>query len=415
MKSASYSVRALSGIVLLLLTQLVFSQKPTIHTDTLGADCIAAKTIKASGRHFFRVPLNGPGNHMEIRAPQSSPHYFSQEHNSGWIKFVAPTSGFLSFMIMPFNKAADFDFVLFELESVDQCPTALNTLTAPARANIARNDTTIGEKTGLSPEGGSDYRRQGVGNRYSNLLEVKKGDAYCLVVDDVYGSEKGFSLFFTYYKTIDLQGEVLAEDNTPVKAKVTLEEPQSGMILGSTETEADGSFTLNTFSQKGSKKEHTLAIEPLEKGQLYEEKSLTVEELSNPDKRFSFKLRRIEKDQKLITTDINFVGNKAIPVNSSVPTLDRLKRILKRNRTMEIVVEGHVNDPFAASDCDSPHHQELSDARAAYVVSFLKDHGIEAERTSSIGYSCHQMLYPQAVSEMEQHLNRRVEIKVVHE
>lgn len=399
-----------------VVSSLSFSslaQNQKLHTDTVPQDCANALEISSSKRNFFRVPLTGPGEKQEIRASSNSKHFFEREHNTGWLKFKASTDGYMSFMIAPFFANADFDFILVKLDSLNQCPDLRAGGITPIRANIARNDSTIGKETGLSPAGVADYRQSGKGNRYSNVLEVKRGDAFLLVIDDVYGSQKGFSLFFNYYKDISIEGEVLSEaDGKPIKAEVSLEEPGTGIVLGKTQTNDDGTYNLETLIHKSRKKRHILAVDPLEAGQLYIEQSVTGEELTEMKFKFDFKARKLEKDIKVMAQDINFIGNKAIPINGSVPTIKRLARMMKKNRTVKISIEGHVNDPGAGPNCDDEEHLELSVNRAKYIAGVLAEKGVSEDRFTTSGYSCHHMLYPLAKTEYEQRLNRRVEIVV---
>ncbi len=79
---------------------------------------------------------------------------------------------------------------------------------------------------------------------------------------------------------------------------------------------------------------------------------------------------------------IEFEFDKAVIQKRSYPILDHVAQALKDNPDIELVeVQGHTDERG-----DDAYNLELSDRRAAAVVAYLKDQGIELERLSSQGY-----------------------------
>ena len=86
---------------------------------------------------------------------------------------------------------------------------------------------------------------------------------------------------------------------------------------------------------------------------------------------------------------------------------------MELNPAMKIEIAGHVNRPNNPPVPKDSWDFKLSEDRAKTVYNFLIEHGTSAERVSWKGYGNHQMRFPRATTEVEQALNRRVEIRVL--
>ena len=104
--------------------------------------------------------------------------------------------------------------------------------------------------------------------------------------------------------------------------------------------------------------------------------------------------------------NINFRGNSPIPLESAQPTFKRLDKIMSRNPSLKIEIEGHTNG------CSKgvKYSQDLSEARANMVRNHLMKNGVAEKRIRTRGYNCSKMLYPKMLTGWEQSMNRRVEI-----
>src|SRR3546814_4242489 len=68
----------------------------------------------------------------------------------------------------------------------------------PLRTNRARNDLEIGGSTGLQAGYDNLHAPPGPGKSYSKPLEVKRGETYLLVLDNIYPNGKGHRIMIRY-------------------------------------------------------------------------------------------------------------------------------------------------------------------------------------------------------------------------
>lgn len=164
-----------------------------------NADCVNPILIKDTVVFSPHTPV-GSGNELEIlNNDPSDEQYFENEHNTVWYKFWAKQDCFLTFDIIPVDKNDDYDFMLFKYNGGDFRAKVLAKTVRPIRTCISRNNKNIGSKTGLSMnESVKLFVHSGVGTSYVKYIEVKKGEAYYLLVDNVYDHGSGHSIRFHY-------------------------------------------------------------------------------------------------------------------------------------------------------------------------------------------------------------------------
>jgi OmpA-OmpF porin, OOP family len=119
-------------------------------------------------------------------------------------------------------------------------------------------------------------------------------------------------------------------------------------------------------------------------------------------------LNQLKKGKKNRIHNINFVGNQARFLLGAYPSLKRLHKLMKKNKSLKIVIEGHTNGCSHGFE----DAQILSENRAKAVETYLTKNGISADRLCTKGYNCKYMLYPNATNLLQESLNRRVEILV---
>jgi len=121
-------------------------------------------------------------------------------------------------------------------------------------------------------------------------------------------------------------------------------------------------------------------------------------------------LARVEKDQIVISQRIEFEFNKAKLVPSSTPVLEAVLAIMKEHEEItEVLVEGHTDNVGKAA-----YNKKLSDKRAAAVVKWLIDNGIEYARLRSAGIGMDRPLASNE-DEVGRQQNRRVEFHIKQE
>lgn len=104
--------------------------------------------------------------------------------------------------------------------------------------------------------------------------------------------------------------------------------------------------------------------------------------------------------------NVFFVQSKALLLPESYPELDRLVRIMKDNRTIEIELQGHTDgrgDPRA--------NIVLSEERVEAVKQYLVSKGIPEKRIVGKGYGGARPMVSNDTEENRQ-MNRRVEFKI---
>jgi outer membrane protein OmpA-like peptidoglycan-associated protein len=110
--------------------------------------------------------------------------------------------------------------------------------------------------------------------------------------------------------------------------------------------------------------------------------------------------------------NLYFVGNQAILLKKSEPELPKLLRFMQINPVLRIEIAGHINLPNSPRCQIGDSHYDLSLRRAKAVYDYLLSEGVPENRMQFRGYGNWEMVYPNARSEQEQALNRRVEIRI---
>jgi OOP family OmpA-OmpF porin len=122
-----------------------------------------------------------------------------------------------------------------------------------------------------------------------------------------------------------------------------------------------------------------------------------------PEERKSVK---VEDGQIKLSEQVFFKFNKATIMPVSYPLLDEVADVLRANPTIHIRIEGHTD-----SKGNNRYNKKLSDQRAASVLKYLTDKGIEAFRLESIGYGEDRPIEDNS-TEAGRAANRRVEIHI---
>jgi OmpA-OmpF porin, OOP family len=116
----------------------------------------------------------------------------------------------------------------------------------------------------------------------------------------------------------------------------------------------------------------------------------------------------------VVLDNIYYEFNKAILLEESFPSLDKLVNMLNENPTMRIEIGGHTD-----SKGSNELNQKLSEARAQSVVDYLVSKGIDPARLESKGYGATKPIAPNKNADGSDNpegrqKNRRTEFKVLH-
>ena len=112
----------------------------------------------------------------------------------------------------------------------------------------------------------------------------------------------------------------------------------------------------------------------------------------------------LQNKGKAVLNGINFDFDSDAIRADSRPTLDKVVAILKDKPEWTLAIEGHTDNIGGQA-----FNQGLSERRAAAVVAYLVDEGIDAGRLSSAGFGFGRPVAPND-SESERAQNRRVEL-----
>jgi len=114
--------------------------------------------------------------------------------------------------------------------------------------------------------------------------------------------------------------------------------------------------------------------------------------------------RNMKVEPAKIDLTINFDFDSAKLKEESKPQLERLAQALKTERlaALKFQIEGHTDAQGTAA-----YNDALSTRRAASVVSFLSQSGVESQRLQSVGKGFTDLLEP---SDPKSPKNRRVRI-----
>lgn len=114
-----------------------------------------------------------------------------------------------------------------------------------------------------------------------------------------------------------------------------------------------------------------------------------------------------------VLDNVYFEYNKAVLLDESKPSLDKLVRMLNSNPTVSVEIGGHTD-----ANGNDNYNQKLSDARAKSVVEYLVSQGIDQTRLKSKGYGEKMPVAPNtngdgSDNEEGRAKNRRTEFKVI--
>jgi len=119
--------------------------------------------------------------------------------------------------------------------------------------------------------------------------------------------------------------------------------------------------------------------------------------------------------KNFVLQNVNFYGDRHIPLPGSTIVLQELTAIMKEFPTLHIEIQGYVccmSDGLDGRDADlgTP---DLSTQRAKFVYEFLVSQGIKKNRMTYKGFGASNKIFPEERDEAQKTGNRRVEIKII--
>ena len=389
-------------------------------------DCANAIEIKDSVYTTTFAPL-GHGCVQECKGSKTDLYSFEEEHNSSWYFFKIKNTGKLELLVIPQSINDDYDFLLFKYNGKDFCSDVANKKIVPVRTCISRNDKSIKSITGMSDTARDSFIHSGPGSSFCKSLDVKKGEMYYLVVDNVYPNGQGHTIRLRYKniiaeipKTTEVKkNEVPAkapkdiwvkvvdkESRMPKKANIKIYRISNGakFLRATFDSVDECSIKLPTDSV------YTLEVQA---AGYFDHSQKIITTMPNSSYVYQVELNKLAEGNHLIFENILFQGGSARLVTEAQPVLESIASTLLRNTNVDIEIHGHVNCPHSM-DCEKKEtdNYNLSVARAKAVYDYLVNAGVSPQRLSYKGFGATQMLFPDATSDDQMKFNRRVEIIV---
>lgn len=393
------------------------------------ADCETALDIESDS---IQIPsVNGPGKILEIKGYElGNPKYFTEEHNTVWLKYIVGASGEFSFDLIPNQATDDWDFMLFKMDG-HACNDIADGKLKPDRSNLARNNPALKGKTGLSNEADEAFQPAGVHPNYSNMLKVDQGDVLMIAIDINENHDKGFALHI-HIKAKELpQKEVVEEDS------------DFGFVDMTEEEESTGNFITIKFQVLSGKTREPLSCSGEVKGVFWEADEIALDEGSQfefqvpKDKWFYFNVNKegytfssekykatddlnnsvqeiyieqVKTGEHIVLKEIVFRENTTQLLPTSINALEKLIGFMNEYPNARIEIQGHVNAPGYDN---TGKVKRMSLKRAEQIKQFLVDAEIDGSRIEVSGMGNEEMIYPSPSNYEEEKANRRVEIEIL--
>jgi outer membrane protein OmpA-like peptidoglycan-associated protein len=382
---------------------------PVPKAKPIGQDCKKAVVLTLNNRLFYGITQSpiGFGEIQEIK--KGNQNLFEEEHNSAWYLLSITRDGELIFDIIPEDSTNDYDFLLYSYSDSNFCADFSKIKSKPLRSNLSNVKRSVKGVTGLTrSEALKSSIGKGVGNPYSNSLTVKKGERFMLILDNVTPNGKGHTLELNFLKDVEIKGRIVNSDSMPIASEITLADVKGNIVLRTT-SDTKGEYNIKTALKESQ--DYTMVLES--DSVFTQTRTINTKELKKDQVVFAdikTVLPKLKKGSKYKLGSINFYANLPTLLPGSLPSAEALYKLMKKNKKMVILIEGHTNGPYFPNDATS---LKLSEARAKTIYDFLTVKGIEKERMKTIGYGSEKMLFPKTEDPKKQEANRRVEIKIV--
>lgn len=373
--------------------------------NRLKGDYADAVTLNLNQKYIFKNSAVGFGQQQEFPKKKIRPSYlFEKERNTCWFSLNVEEDGFLTFDIVPFSAEDDYDWMLFKETVVNTTDSKID-YNKPVRTNNSRNDGSISGRTGLKDGFVNAFTNPGPGKSYSKPIEVRKGESYILVIDNIYPGGKGFTFTSAIQQTLSSQipkpviaGKITDKESMrPLRAEMLIKDSSGKTISNAVSDSLTGRFSFKIAPESNS------TISLYKKGYALLNDFLS---LGKDSVHQDYQLQKLKTGAKIIFYNIRFLPNSAVIVNASGTDIQHLLNFLKEEKDWKIQIIGHTN---ANIFTDEHYLQQLSERRAWAVKKILLEHGISTGRMRCFGLGGKHPLYDNKKPE-EAVKNLRVEV-----
>lgn len=220
------------------------------------------------------------------------------------------------------------------------------------------------------------------------------------IVPDVIN--EGVVLVSEYLKTVTVSGTLIDENGIALQNGIIYF--QWGEMINQTTSDEEGYFEMQI------PEDEPVRISAFLKEYFYDGAVLKGDTISEAIK---LELPKIEEGRRYVADDILFVGDRDVVLPTSQIHLQSLKKVIQMADGYCFKIEGHINQPRSPKVKRTSQNFQLSEKRAERIYNFLKMNGVTDERICFEGFGNWRMRFPNARSEKEMRLNRRVEVQVI--
>lgn len=392
-----------------------FAQKTIVISPPKGlpvsSDCKSAIQLSSTRKVSYgpTVPPKGFGKVMDIKACDKQDIFtFEKERNTAWYSFVTQEEGDLIMEIISVNPKNDYDFMLFKWTDTCFCDNVKQGYLLPVRTNLSHSESKQGvPATGLSAKAGENHVPVGVGKEFSSSLPVRKGEKYYLVVDNVNPKGQGHTIKMYYLKEISVSGTVIDDHKNPVAGAIVWVENANENIVDVTKCDEAGKYFLSAKI----KEDEYYSLLYTSDSSFIECRQIILNEFAKTNyvqKDIKTVLPKLERGKKYILEGISYNTNTGRLHPGSFPTLNALTRLMMKNKSLKVQIEGHVNNPNVAAN--TGEDKILGQKRANEIYDYLLYKGVANTRIVPTSFGSLFMIYERPSNQTQVDANNRIEI-----
>lgn len=324
--------------------------------------------------------------------------YLSNEvvtKNAIWICYEPKNNGDLKINCK--TQIDSMHFVIFKTDVSDACQDIQN---KKAQALFIKTNTNCSEFENAKMELKSGYKYT-----FVFIAKEKLESNIDIQLDYLEKGENGGELLDTLSLNL-----VYARDK-PIYSIHVLDEftkkPVKSRIVISNTVDLDGTYTASDLflNQKRQIKESIIKIDAegyLSKDLLNHKIGLTKHTSD------TILLTPVKRGTVAKLDEIYFAAGLAVILEESDPKLKRLRDFMILNPSVNIEIQGHVNDDSQRGFVS----KRLSKRRAKRILNYLVENGISESRLTAVGFGNSKPVFKNPKNDEEKEANRRVEILI---
>lgn len=342
------------------------------------ADCLFAVNLELDTTFGPTEPLQGFGYINEIQQDKKIKTVFEQEHNTVWYKLDIPYSGKLILDIIPVSQTDDYDFLIYKYTDRYFCNRVERNRVLPLRSVMSSIDPAVSGKTGLTLNATDINLNKNSSTAYAKYIEVKEGESYMIVVDNLNDGGLGHSIkavVWTESTPFHIYPiDSLSKQRTTADIVVIENETQRVAL----EKEDAGAQKVKLFPNK------TYTI-TLSKAGYFNYTATTDYEKAKTDSVLNARLVEIKIGSNLpingeLYFDTDDEGNVII-LKESLPVLDKVIDVMREYPNINVEIIGRVPTEGLNVKQDS----EKSKTRADAIKSYLVTKGVNEKNITTKG------------------------------